>query len=129
MSRCSLTEIGIRYWTYIPEILTWNSTTDIKPCPLRDTYQLVRNVQAACVTTDGQIETEIAHALTIYDARNPSFQNGGTANRQWLAAKSALRNNENLRSCSWQRLLMHISRVPDLGWLVDALNAKYGLDQ
>ena len=67
--------------------------------------------------------------LTIYDARNPSFQNGGKANRQWLAAKSALKNHENLRSCSWQRLLMHISEDPDLCWMVDALNAKYGFSQ
>jgi hypothetical protein len=73
MSRCSLTEIGVQYWTYIPEILNWNSTTDMNPCPLRDTYQLIRNVLAACVTTDGKIEMEKAHALTIYDALNAKY--------------------------------------------------------
>ncbi|HYQ70653.1 MAG TPA: hypothetical protein VET88_01865 [Gammaproteobacteria bacterium] len=129
VSRCSLTETGVQYWTYAPEILSWDSTTDMNPCPLRETYQLIRNILAACVTTDGQIEMEKAHALTIYDARNPSFQHGGTANRQWHTAKSALRNNGNLRSCSWQRLLLHIYRDPDLHWLVGALNAKYALDQ
>jgi hypothetical protein len=127
VSRCSLTEIGVQYWTYIPEILTWDCTAGMNPCPLRDTYQLIRNVLAACVTTDGQIEPEKAHALTIYDARNPSFQEGGKANRQWHNTKQALRNQKNLRACSWQRLMKHISADPDLRWMTDGLNIKYGL--
>ena len=67
--------------------------------------------------------------LAVYDARNPAFQEGGKANRQWLTAKQALRDQENLRSCSWQRLTRHISKDPDLNWMVNALNAKYGFDQ
>ncbi len=126
VSRCSLTEIGVQYWSYIPEILTWDSTADTNPCPLRDTYQLIRNVLAACITTDGQIETEKSHALTIYDARNPSFQEGGKADGQWKNAKLGLIDKKNLRSCSWQRLINHISKDPDLHWLADALEAKYG---
>lgn len=128
-SRCSLTEIGVQYWSYIPTILSWDSATDMRPCPLRDTYQLIRNVLAACVTTDGLVNTENAHMLAIYDARNPAFQDGGKANRQWLTAKRALRNQENMRSCSWQRLVMHISKDPDLNWMISALNAKYGFIQ
>ena len=128
-SRCSLTEIGVQYWSYIPEILSWDSTIDLHPCPLRDTYQLVRNILASCITPDQRVETGNAHALVIYDARNPTFQEGGEANRQWLSVKGALRNPDNLRSCSWHRLISHIYKDPELHWMVDALNAKYGFDQ
>jgi hypothetical protein len=128
-SRCSLTEIGVRYWNYIPELFSWDSATDRRPCPLADTYQLVRNILASCVTPDQRVDTANAHALMIYDARNPAYQDGGEANRQWLTVKGTLRNPENLRSCSWQRLVSHISRDPALHWLVEALNAKYGFEQ
>jgi hypothetical protein len=101
----------------------------MRPCPLGETYQLVRNILAACITPDQRIETGNAHALVIYDARNPAFQEGGKANRQWLAVKGALRNPDSLRSCSWQRLISHISRDAGLRWMVDALNAKYGFDK
>jgi len=127
-SRCSLTEIGVRYWTYIPEIVSWDSTNSMNPCPLRDTYQLMRNVLAACVTRHGQVDMENAHALVIYDARNPAFQEGGKGNLQWTAARSALRNPGDLRSCSWQQLIKHLSRDSDLSWMVNALNSKYGFD-
>jgi len=43
--------------------------------------------------------------------------------------KGALRNPDSLRSCSWQRLISHIDKVPQLHWMVVALNAKYGFDQ
>jgi hypothetical protein len=101
----------------------------MRPCPLGDTYQLVRNILAACINPDQRMETGNAHALVIYDARNPAFQEGGKANRQWLAVKGALRNPDSLRSCSWQRLISHIDKDPELHWMVDALKAKYGFDQ
>ena len=128
-SRCSLTEIGVRYWSYIPEILYWDNATEMHPCPLRDTYQLVRNILAACVTPDHRVDTKQNHALVIYDARNPAFLGGGKANRQWLTVKRSLRRSETLRSCSWQRLISHISSDPDLIWLVDGLNEKYDFSQ
>jgi hypothetical protein len=125
-SRCSLTEIGVQYWNYIPELLSWDNATDTRPCPLAETYQLVRNMLAACVTSDQRMDTSKAHVLVVYDARNPAFQAGGEANRQWRAVKVALSKPENLRSCSWQRLIDHISRDSELDWMVNALNAKYG---
>ena len=128
-SRCSLTEIGARYWSHIPELFSWDNATDWRPCPLADTYQLVRNILAACITLDQRVDTANAHALVIYDARNPAYQDDGEANRQWGAVKSALRNPENLRSCSWQTVISHLSRDPEMHWMVDALNAKYGFDQ
>jgi hypothetical protein len=128
-TRCALTEIGDRYWTYIPELFVWRNLADLRPCPLDDTYQLIRNVLAACVTKDGKIDSRNAHALTLYDARNPSYQDGGKAHSQWLVVKSALRDPKNLRTLSWQRLIAHLSRDSDLAWLCDALNAKYGFGQ
>jgi hypothetical protein len=90
------------------------------------TYQLVRNVLAACVTADGQIETDDAHALIIYDARNPSFQEDGIARGQWKAAKAALRYPKLLRSCSWQSVVEHLDQSAAVPWLVDQLRSKYG---
>ena len=99
-SRCSLTEIGVRYWDHVSGLFDWSGNDDLVPCPLSSTYQLVRNVLAACVSPDGYIDTNKAHALIIYDARNPSFQSGGVANNQWNAARAALKEPGLLRSCS-----------------------------
>jgi hypothetical protein len=128
-SRCALTEIGVRYWTYIPELFVWSSLADLDPCPLKGTYQLVRNVLAACVTRKGEIDTDNAHALALYDDRNPAYQSGGEASQQWLAVKNALKNPDNLRTLSWQRLIGYLSRDSDLAWLCDALNLKYGFSE
>ena len=125
-SRCSLSEIGVRYWDYIPALFNWNFDEDLNSCPLRMTYQLVRNVLAAAVTPDGRIEKSNAHALIIYDARNPSFKPGGVGDTQWKAVKSALKRPELLRSCSWQTLVEHISRSGEQTWLVEQLKMKYG---
>lgn len=78
-TRCSLSEIGVEYWRYIPELFNWSADEDMSPCALRGTYQLVRNILAACVRTDGNIDTTHSHALVIYDGNNPSFQDGGLA--------------------------------------------------
>src|SRR5262249_38498788 len=77
-ARCSLTAIGVKYWTYVPTLFTWSAEDDHRPCPLAIPYQLVRNVLAACVSADGSIDPA-AHALVLYDARNPAFQGGGGA--------------------------------------------------
>lgn len=126
-SRCSLTEIGIRYWTYVPEFFDWDHENDLRPCPLSNTYQLVRNILAACVLPDGSLDANGGFALVIYDERNPAFQEGGDANRQWREAKGGLKRPELLRRCSWQRLAAHLSNYSGLGWLVSGLADKYGL--
>ena len=58
----------------------------MKPCPLDGTYQLARNVLAACVRPDGTVDANGGHALVIYDDRNPAFLPGGEAAWQWEAA-------------------------------------------
>ena len=126
-TRCSLTEIGVRYWQYLPELFDWSADSDMKPCPLRDSYQLTRNVLAACVRPDGTVD-DAGHTLVIYDDRNPAFQPGGEATRQWEAVTGALVRRPLLRRCSWQRLVAHLASDPDLAWLVNGLAAKYGIE-
>ena len=125
-TRCSLSEIGVEYWTHIPEILRWRNDEDTSPCALRNTYQLIRNVLAACVNESGRVESRQSHALIIYDAANPAFQEGGLAREQLAAARSALREPDMLRSLSWQSLVDHLECSTDLAELVRQLRAKYG---
>jgi len=124
-TRCSLTAVGVEYWRYIPQILKWSNGNDLAPCPLRSTFQLVRNVLAATVEQNGELTIKSAHALLIYDARNPAFQNGGYA---WGQVRSALRDPSLLRRCTWQRLLQSLSKEPSVHWLTKAVQEKYGLE-
>ena len=125
-ARCALTEIGVQYWQHAPAVLDWNPDVDHSPCPLAWTYQLVRNVLAATVRQD-RVETASGHALIIYDERNPAFWPGGDARSAYDAVCAALRDPGLLRTVSWQRVIGQLSAVRDLRWLVDGLEAKYGL--
>ena len=126
-SRCTLTEIGVKYWSHVPELFGWNADRDHIPCPLRSTYQLARNVMAATVDANGKLDPTRGHALVLYDARNPAFQPGGKADNQWQAATSALRDPSLLRRCSWQRLVGHCAIDAELAWLLLELRNKYGI--
>lgn len=110
VERCSLTEIGVEYWEYVPQLFNWHSEIDLVPCPLCDTYQLVRNILAACVLPIGVIDAQNAHVLVVYDERNPSFQDGGNANKQWKTTRAALKDPSLPRSCSWQLIVNHLSQ-------------------
>lgn len=125
-TRCALSEIGVEYWRYIPEILRWRNDEDMSPCALKDTYQLIRNILAACVGPDSSIDSTRSHALVIYDANNPSFQDDGLAFKQFTAAREALKVPSLLRSCSWQSLVSHLESSGELLWLTGQLRAKYG---
>jgi len=72
-TRCALREKKILYWDYAPELFHWTSDRDISPCPMNFTYQLARNLLAACVTKGRKVDTSSAHALIIYDKRNRAF--------------------------------------------------------
>ena len=37
--RCALTEIRIRYWTYLPSLFDWNADQDLTPCPFSAVYR------------------------------------------------------------------------------------------
>ena len=125
--RCALTEIGIRYWEFLPHLFDWPADHDLLPCRFGEVYQLARNALAATVGPDGKLSATSGHALLLYDARNPEFQSGGKAEQQWLSAIVASRVPGLLRRLSWQRLLRVLEASADLSYLVEAINQKYGL--
>jgi Restriction Endonuclease associating with ARP len=122
-----LTEIGVLYWRHVGELFGWSSKTDYRPCPLHKTYQLVRNVLAACVDDHGKLHTDRGHALVIYDQRNPAMARDGACDRQWQAAYEALQARSTLRRLSWQAFIAQWPGDPVLNWLKEELAAKYGL--
>jgi hypothetical protein len=126
---CSLTEVRIRYWEYTDELFGWNSGAEHRPCPLNSTYQLVRNILAACVQDGGALNVERGHALILYDERNPTMKDGGVGEGQWLAAKGALKSSNVLRRLSWQKLLAQAPNRPMINTLKSGLRAKYGFNQ
>ncbi len=125
--RCALTAIGVRYWDLLPQLFAWPADRDHQPCPFGATYQLARNALATVVAPEGEVDPVRGHALILYDARNPAYQVGGEADRQWETAVAACLLPGLLRRLSWQRLLSFITAAPDLVWLVDALRDKYAL--
>jgi hypothetical protein len=127
LERCSLSERGVRYWELIPQLFRWRNDADQSPCPINKTYQLVRNVLAACVHQDGKLYPENGHAVLIYDERNPEFQEGGKAFKAFEETRAALRNKGLLRKCSWQRILDHLRIKGNVMWLTKEVTLKYGL--
>lgn len=123
--RCSLTEVGVRYWDFMPRLFSWDAAVDLRPCPLAATYQLVRNVLAVAVGPDGIIGA--GHAVLLYDARNPAFQSGRAGQIVLETTRAALREPERLRRQSWQVILGALREHSVLPWLTDLLAAKYGL--
>ena len=125
--RCSLTEIGVLYWHYVPSLFKWKNDNDLIPCPLNRNYQLVRNVLAAGVKPDGTVSVNNGHVVLIYDERNPAFQNGGDGMVAYMETQKALQEPTMLRKCSWQRIVQHIREKDILSWLTENLTLKYGL--
>lgn len=126
-SRCALTEKDIQYWHHIPHLFNWPADQDMRSCAFGANYQLVRNVLAACVNSDGSVSTNGRHTLVIYDERNPAFQSGGLAHKQWHETIAALKYPDLLRRCSWQRLAGLLANESTFEWLVEKINEKYGV--
>ena len=124
--RCSLTEIGVSYWNYIPHLLKWQKDIDHIICPLSSTYQLVRNILSACIK-NGDISENYGHALLIYDERNPSFKNQGKGDIAYTLTKNSLINKKLLRKCSWQKIINYLRSNNELDWLTDEIKLKYGM--
>lgn len=147
--RCVLTreDCGAPYWDAVPALFGWSAECDHKPCPLRDPFQLVRNVLASCMQS-GQPQggspqrtacASAGHAVLVFDASNPEFQSvvavrgltrPGKGWAAFEAVSAALGDKDHLlRRCSWQQICAAIvaDGDPALLWLVDALQEKYGL--
>ena len=117
---------GRALWKYIPKLLTWSYDGDMTPCPLRDAYQLVRTLLAACVLPDGCVD-EAAHAVLLYDRRNPAFCEGGKGWQAYESVRRRLKNEALLKRVSWQELLACLRQDSDLDWLTAAIRDKYGM--
>ncbi len=124
--RCALTEIGIRYWTWLPDLFDWTADGDLWPCPFSDAYQLARNALAATVS-EGGCDPHSGHVLIVYDARNPEYAAGGEAERQYELAISACKVPGLIRRLSWQRLVDAFTCAPELHYLQAGLEGKYGI--
>lgn len=130
--RCSLAAIGIGYWDHVPELFQWSADHDYPNCPLRFTYQLVRNVLAACVRAESPGKTGTAsaangHAVLLYDDRNPAFMDGGKGDRAFSEVRNGLEDSRLLRRCSWQALAGALRESPEVAWLADGMARKYGI--
>jgi len=124
--RCALTEKGIKYWDYIPQLFHWLSDVD-QPCPIWKPYQLVRNVLAASVDPiNGEISGANV-AVLIYDARNPAFSSGGNADKQFQCVQSALKNSISLKRTTWQMIAESIKEHGRYGKLLEWLDEKFGI--
>jgi hypothetical protein len=124
--RCSLTEAGTHYWRYVSKLFTWAYDADMCPCPLAATYQLVRTVLAACVRPGGEVDLA-AHAVLLYDERNPEFAEGGRGHAAFEAVGTALKDPALLTRVTWQSLVDCLRQDHELDWLTGALERKYGL--
>jgi hypothetical protein len=124
--RCALTAIHVRYWDYLENAFGWGSDIDHRPCPLKSTYQLARNVLAACVK-DGNLDFDIGHALILYDQRNPTMSSGGDGDDQWRDASEAIKVPGALRRLSWQTFVAQWPNDRALNWLKSEIDAKYGI--
>jgi hypothetical protein len=127
--RCSLSEIGVEYWEHIPSLFDWPGDENHIPCPLRETYQLVRNILAACVGDDGTLRPENGHAVLLYDARNPAFHKEGAGRVAYDAVKSGLKveYKDLMQRCTWQEVAASLRGDAEMSWLGQALSEKYGL--
>jgi hypothetical protein len=126
-SRCTLSEIGVQYWKYIPYLFNWRNDIDHIPCCVNLNYQLVRNVLAACVRPGRDTAFGFGHAILLYDERNPAFQTGGKGLMAFEETQKALRIPDLLRKCSWQRICNLLRKKSTLPWLTEQLELKYGL--
>lgn len=127
IERCSLTEIGVLYWKYIPSFFNFGNEIDLNPCPINKNYQLVRNILGIGVNEEGLASPDNGHAILLYDERNPAFMVNGKGFIAYSETRAALKRPEMLRKCSWQRITERIRQSNIHPWLTDQLAEKYGL--
>lgn len=124
--RCSLSEDHIAYWDYIPQLFDWSSEVDHSPCPIRTTYQIVRNVLAACIDPRGNVRKD-GRAVLLVDKRNPAYLKDGAGRNAYEAAKVALRKPDTVQMCYWQDVVAAMRTCAELDDLTSMINSKYGL--
>jgi hypothetical protein len=123
-SSCLVAAAGVKYWNFVPAILNWTQSS-CDGCPLKATYQLVRNLLAATIRTDGSVDPN-GRVVLIYDECNPTFQAGGIGDISWQQVKTALKKPAMLQKCSWQQLVPTLCGDSELVWLRKEIQDKYG---
>jgi hypothetical protein len=108
--RCTLTEIGVKYWEYIPYFFHWDKDRDFAACPLRNNYQLVRNILEAGINENGSIYPINGQVIMVYDRRNPACQHGGKIFKSYHQVKKALIYPGMLRKITWQNIISYMRR-------------------
>lgn len=122
---------GARYWEFLQDI------SDIKPegpwcsCPLKEPYQIARNVLAASLDPEtGELGGE-GIALLLYDSNNPRFSSGGKADKIFFEFRNHLNDPSLLKKASWQsfaKLIEEQGNRPEYSELLVYLSSKYGID-
>jgi hypothetical protein len=125
-TRCSLTEIKVKYWDHIPSVFKWPADADLAPCPLRANYQFARNLLAVSVPSEA-MSSGAGHVVLMYDERNPAFQGGGKGDVAYEETRTTLLEPDRLKKCSWQQVARIIRKEKRLSWLAEQLEAKYGI--
>jgi hypothetical protein len=125
--RCALTEKGIAYWDYIPQLFRWRADLDHFPCPIWKPYQLVRNVLAAAMDPEtGQIWGQPV-AVLVYDASNPTLASGGKMDDQFQVVQAALQGPATLKRTTWQVIAGVLRERGGYEDLIAWLDEKYGI--
>jgi hypothetical protein len=117
---CGLAKRGVKYWDMMSDLVQVERWKARDGCPMRAPYQLVRNMLAARAVDNRQ-----AHALLIYDARNPAFW--PTRDGVFETLQGDLLVPSLLRRCSWQAILAAIDTRQELRGLVAEIELKYAL--
>jgi hypothetical protein len=132
---CSLAEHGdADYWRWLPELCGWDEDEEREVCPLRGTYQLVRNLLAVCARSDGRIDDAAGHVVLLTHGDNPAFLGdvdggGGRGARTFHRLRAALGPRRHLiQLCTWQRIAAALAEDAELAWLVDGMRDKYGIE-
>jgi Restriction Endonuclease associating with ARP len=123
--RCALTELGVRYWEFVPRLFKWRADQQRDVCPLRSTYQLVRNILAVSIGENGEIVP--GFAVLVFDERNPAFRPDGPGGQAFAMVKAALLDSKRLQRLSWQTIMQALLKLPRLQWMTSELEEKYGL--
>lgn len=125
-THCSLTAAGIRYWEYLPQLMTWDCARDWTVCPLSRTYQIMRNMIAAVGKRDGSVDLASGAMVLLVDARNPAFQTEGLGRTAIDSVRAALRVPELLQLVTWQAVTAALRNDKVLAPLAESLEQKYG---
>jgi hypothetical protein len=125
--RCALTERGIAYWHYIPQLFHWPADQDHFPCPIWRPYQLVRNLLAATVDPERGWIWGQPTAILVYDANNPAFAPGGKVDEAFRTVQAALQGPVVLRRTKWQATAKVLSVKGGYEDLLEWLEEKYGI--